>query len=159
VGREQGLTVQKSAPLRRGEGAPPLTAPALLARLFEMKRAEIESEPFPAGSGYAFVALDEVQAPRLPELKEVQDRVKADVVLEKALDKARTRAEDLRSRAASEGLDKAATALGLVRKETSGLVSRGQPFGDLGTVAAIDDAAFTLAPNTLSEPVRLPRGY
>src|SRR6185436_16597774 len=126
VGREQGLTVQKSAPLRRGEGAPPLTAPALLARLFEMKRGEVESEAFPAGSGYAFVALDEIQAPRLPELKEVQDRVKADLLLDKALEKARARAADVKSRAESDGLEKAASALGLVRKETSGLVTRDQ---------------------------------
>jgi peptidyl-prolyl cis-trans isomerase D len=159
VAREQGLTVQKSAPLRRPEGAPPLTAPALLARLFEMKPGQVEPEAFPAGSGYAFVALDEVQAPRLPELKEVQDRVKADLLLDKAQEKARARAAELKSRAEGEGLDKAAIALGLVRKETSGLVTREQPFGDLGVVPGIEEAAFALPPNTLSDPVRLPRGY
>ena len=35
----------------------------------------------------------------------------------------------------------------------------GRPFGDLGSAAALDEAAFDLAPNAVSEPVRLPRGY
>jgi peptidyl-prolyl cis-trans isomerase D len=159
VGREQGLPVQKSAPLSRGEGAAPLTSPALVGRVFEMKRGEVESEPFPVGAGYAFVALDEVQGPRAPELKEVQDRVKADLLLQKALEAARVRAADVKARADKDGLEKAALGVGLVRKETQGLVSRGQAYGDLGAAATLDEAAFNLAPNAVSEPVRLPRGY
>lgn len=159
MAREHGLTVQKSAPLRRGEAAPPLSSPALVSRAFEMKRGEGEAEPYPVGAGYAFIALDEVQQPRVPELKEVQDKAKADLQLERALELARAKAADVKVRAEKDGLEKAAAAVSLVRKETPGLVSRGQAFGDLGTAASLDDAAFALAPGVLSEPVRLPRGY
>jgi peptidyl-prolyl cis-trans isomerase D len=159
VAREHGLTVQKSAPLRRGEGAPPLTSPVLVARAFEMKRGDVEAEPYQVGAGHAFIALDEIQAPRVPELKEVQDKAKADLQLDKALELARAKAADVKLRAEKEGLEKAAAAVTLVRKETTGLVSRGQSFGDLGAAASLDDAAFALAPGVLSEPVRLPRGY
>ena len=68
----------------------------------------------------------------MPELKEVQDKVRADVIAEKAFAKARAIAADLRARAQRDGLEKAAAALGLVRKQSDALVPRGQPLGDLG---------------------------
>ena len=160
AGRQQGLTVQKSAPFARGETVPPpLSSPALAARVFELKAGQVEHEPFTVPTGYAFVALAEVQAPRLPDLKEVQDKVKADLVEERAMQAARARAAELRARAEKLGLEKAASSLGLVRKETPGLVGRGQPLGDLGTGAALEDAAFALPQGALSDPVRTSAGY
>jgi peptidyl-prolyl cis-trans isomerase D len=158
--REQGLTVQKSAPFARGETVPPpLSSPALAARVFELKPGQVEHEPFAVPTGYAFVALADVQAPRLPELKEVQDRIKAELSEEKAMAAAQARAADLSARAAKVGLDKASSSLGLVRKETPGLVGRGQPLGDLGTGTALEDAAFALPQDALSAPVRTASGY
>jgi parvulin-like peptidyl-prolyl isomerase len=46
-----------------------------------------------------------------------------------------------------------------VRKETPALVPRGQALGDMGTGAALEEAAFTLPQGALSEPVRVPSGY
>jgi peptidyl-prolyl cis-trans isomerase D len=158
--REQGLTVKKSAGFARGETAPPpLSSPMLAAHVFDLKAGQVEPEPFPVPGGYAFVALADVQAARVPALKEVQARVKADLVEEKALQSARSKASELKARAERDGLEKAASAVGLVRKETSGLVSRGQPLGDLGTGAALEEAAFTLPQGSLSDPVRTTAGY
>jgi peptidyl-prolyl cis-trans isomerase D len=157
--RPLGLQVKKSPPLVRGEAAPPLASPALVARAFELKRGETDPTPLLVGRGYAFISLDEVQPPRVPDLKEVQEKVKSDLVLEKSFERGRQMAAELRQRAESAGLDKAATALGLVRKETPGLVGRGQPIGDLGSDAALDQAAFTLPEKTLSDPLRAQAGY
>jgi peptidyl-prolyl cis-trans isomerase D len=159
AGRPAGLQVKKSPPLARGEVVPPLASPGLVARVFELKRGETEPTPLLVGRAYAFVTLDEIQPPRVPELKEVQEKVKADLVEEKSFERARAMAADLRQRAETAGLDKAATALGLVRKETPGLVGRGQPIGDLGSDAALDQAVFSLPEKTLSEPLRAPTGY
>jgi len=160
AGREQGLPVKKSAAFARSASAPPLlSSPILVARVFELKPGQVEPEPFPVSGGYAFIGLADVQAPRVPELKEVQARVKADLALEKALQAARAKAADLKARAEKEGLEKAASALGLVRKETPGLVGRGQPLGDLGTGAALEEAAFALPQGALSDPVRAASGY
>lgn len=158
--RAQGLTVQKSQPLARGATTPPLASPLLVSRAFELKPAEVEKEPFalPNG-GYAFIALAEVESSRLPELKEVAARVKADLVEEKALEKARLLAADVRARARSIGLEKAAAALKLVRKETPSLVARGQPLGDLGSGASLEDVVYALPEKALSEPLRVPAGY
>jgi peptidyl-prolyl cis-trans isomerase D len=160
AGREQGLAVKKSEPFARGEAAPaPLSSPQLAARVFELKAGQAEPEPFSIPTGYVFVALAEVRAPRVPDLKEAQARVKADLVEEKALQAARSKAAEVKTRAEKEGLEKAASALGLVRKETAGLVGRGQPLGDMGAGAALEAAAFSLPQGSLSDPVRTSNGY
>ncbi len=160
AGREQGLVMKKSAPFARGATLPPpLSSSALQARAFELKAGQVEPEPFAVPSGYVFVALAEVQPPRVPELKEVQARVKADLAEEMALQAARAKARELSGRAAKEGLEKAASSLGFVRKETPGLVGRGQPLGDLGTGSALEDAAFALPQGALSDAVRTSAGY
>jgi parvulin-like peptidyl-prolyl isomerase len=130
-----------------------------MARLFEMKTGAVEKEGFAVPRGAVFVALAEVQPSRVPELKEVQEKVKADIVEEKALAQAATLAQDLVARARKADLDKAAAAMRLVRKETPGLVGRGQPLGDLGSGAALEEAAFSLPEKQLSEPVKVASGY
>jgi peptidyl-prolyl cis-trans isomerase D len=159
VSRIEGLPVQKSAAFARGETPPPLDSPALVARAFTLERGRVEAQPFAVSAGRAFIGLPETQPSKLPELAEVQDKVKAALVRERALEKARAAAADLRARAAREGLDKAASAAGAVRKETPGLVGRGQPLGDLGTSRELEEAAYALPVQTLSEPVRTPAGY
>jgi peptidyl-prolyl cis-trans isomerase D len=157
--RDQGLGVQKSPPLERGKPVPPLASPVLLARVFELKKGEVAPEPFAVGTGYAFVALDDVQPSRIPELKDVEARVRADLVQEKALARAREAAAQVRAKAEKDGLDKAASALGLVRKETPALVGRGQPLSELGSSAALEETAYSLPEKTLSEPVRAAGGW
>ncbi len=157
--REEGLSVQKSAPLERGKPVPPLSSPVLLARVFELKKGEVATEPFAVGTGYAFVALDEIQPAHIPELKDVEARVRADLVQEKALARARELAAQVRAKAEKDGLDKAAAGLGLVRKETPALVGRGQPLAELGTSAALEETAYSLPEKTLSDPVRAAGGY
>lgn len=157
--REQGFTVQKSAPLARGDVQPPLSSPALLARAFELKKGEASHDPLPVANGYAFIAVEDIQPPRMPELKEVQDKVRADAIAEKAFAKARAIAADLRARAQRDGLETAAAAGGLVRKQSEALVPRGQPLGDLGASAAVETAVYSLPVGGLSEPVRTPAGW
>jgi peptidyl-prolyl cis-trans isomerase D len=157
--RDKGLSVQKSAPLERGKPVPPLASPALLARVFELKKGEVAPDPFAVGTGYAFVALDEIQPSRIPALGEVAARVRADLLQEKALARAREAAAQVRARAEKDGLDKTAAALGLVRKETPALVGRGQPLSELGSTAALEETAYSLPEKTLSEPVRAAGGW
>ena len=157
--REQGFTVQKSAPLARGDVQPPLASPALLARAFELKKGEVSYDPLSVANGYAFIAVEDIQTIRMPELKEVQDKVRADAIAEKAVAKARAIAADLRARAQRDGLEKAAAAGGLVRKQSDALIPRGQPLGDLGASAAVETAVYSLPVGGLSEPVRTPAGW
>jgi len=158
--KAQGLAVQSSQALARGETKPPLASAALVARAFELKRGEVEQQAFPLpNGGYAFIALADVQAPRLPELKEVQDQLRQELLQEKALERARVLAADLKARAEKQGLEKAAISLSLARKEMPSLAGRGQPLGDLGSGAALEQIAFSIPEKTFSEPVRAGSGY
>ncbi len=152
------LKVERSVPFGRGELMSPLNSQRLVARAFELQRGELEQEHFVLAQGFAFIALFEIQAPRAPDLTEAQERVRADILNDRAQERARIVANDLRARAERLGLDKAAQSLGLVRKETPSLASRGQALGDLGSSAALDQAAFDLAEKALSGPIPVPAG-
>ncbi|HXY39195.1 MAG TPA: peptidylprolyl isomerase, partial [Vicinamibacteria bacterium] len=155
----QGLTVQKTTPFARGEVPPVLASPTLVTHVFQMKPGQTEKEGFPLPQGAAFVSLLEVQPARAATLADVHDKVKAELVEEKAMAEAHALAESVKAKAASAGLDKAAVASGLVRKETPQLVGRGQALGELGTGAALDQVAFSLPEKTLSDPVRTASGW
>ncbi|HEX9187451.1 MAG TPA: SurA N-terminal domain-containing protein [Vicinamibacteria bacterium] len=157
--REQGLAVQKSAPIARGETPPVLSSPTLVARVFEMKAGQTEKEGFALPQGAAFVSLAEIQPSRGPELNDVRDKVRADLVDERAFEKARAAAGEVQAKAESLGLEKAAAALSLVRKETPALTGRGQALGDLGTGGALEATAFSLPEKALSDPVRTASGW
>ena len=157
--KTQGLTVQKSAPFARGELPPGLASPTVVARAFQLKQGEAEKEGFSLAQGAVFIALAEVQPARAPELKDVKERVRGELVDEAALARAHETAVELRAKAESAGLEKPASALQLVRKETPSLTGRGQPLGDLGTGLALEEAAFALPEKTLSAPVRTQSGW
>ncbi len=157
--KAQGLTVQRSAPIAPGETPPVLASPTLVARVFALKPGQAEKEGFALPQGAAFVSLVEIQPSRAPELKDVRERVVSDLVEEGALEQARTVAAGVKARAETLGLEKAALAASLVRKETPALTGRGQPLGDLGTGAALEEAAFSLPEKTTSDPVRASAGW
>jgi peptidyl-prolyl cis-trans isomerase D len=157
--REEGVTVQRSAPFARSEPPPPIASRALAARAFALKQGELEKGGFRVVRGTAFIALAEVQPTRLPELKEAQEKVRADLLTEKALARAEAKAREIQARATASSLEKAAAASGLVRKDTVEMVSRGQAVGDLGTSFGLDEALFSLPLKTVSDPIRVAGGY
>jgi peptidyl-prolyl cis-trans isomerase D len=157
--QKHGLTPQKSAAFARGETPDPLTAPALIARAFTLKVSEADPQGAVTRGGHAFIELAEIQAPRQPEFKEVQARVTEDLMDARTRGAARDKVNALRAQAQKDGLERAAVAAGYVRKETPGLVGREQALGDLGSSAALDEAAFGLPDATLSEPVSTPSGW
>jgi peptidyl-prolyl cis-trans isomerase D len=90
----EGLEVQQSEPFARDETPPALSSPTLVSRVFEMETGAVEEEGFSVPQGAVFVALDEIQPSRLPELDEVRDEVHDDLVEERA----RAAARDLAAR-------------------------------------------------------------
>jgi peptidyl-prolyl cis-trans isomerase D len=156
--RENGLQVQTSPPLRRGEAAPPLS-PEVVKRVFDLKPGETARDAIALNGGFAFVTLTEIKEPRAPELAEVQEKVKADATQAKAMELARARAQDLKAKAGTAGLEKAAATLGLTRKTTTAAVKRGEPMGEIPSGAALDEAAFALAPGAISDPIPVATGF
>jgi peptidyl-prolyl cis-trans isomerase D len=124
-----------------------------------MEPGAIEKEGFPLPQGAAFIALAGVEPSRLPELDEIRDDVRGDIVEETAFERAHELAGRVRERAEAIGLERAANAVGLVRKETLSPVAPGQPLGDLGTGIGLDEAAFSLPVGTHGGPVRTADGW
>jgi peptidyl-prolyl cis-trans isomerase D len=156
--KAQDLTIQKSTPFAQGQVIEPLS-PAAASKAFEMKPGQVDTEGQAVTRGHLFMSLLEVQPSRIPELKEVQEQVKADLVHEKAFEKAKARAAELKARAETAGLAGAATALGLTRKDTPSPVGHGQPWGDLGSSQLVEEAVFGLPEKALSDPLRVATGY
>ena len=157
--KAQGLAVQRSAPFAKGETPPVLSSPVLVARVFALEPGQAEKEGFALPQGAAFVSLAEVQPARAPALADARDRVRADLVDEAAFAQARAAAAAVRAKAETVGLEKAAAAAGLVRKETPALTARGQALGDLGTGGALEETAFSLPEKATSDPVRTSSGW
>jgi peptidyl-prolyl cis-trans isomerase D len=154
-----GLEVKTSEPFARGETPSVLASATVVAHVFEMEPGEIGKEGFALPQGAVFIALAGIEPSRLPELDEVRDRVRGDIVDEATFERAHELAGRVRGRAEAVGLERAATAVGLVRKETLSPVAPGQPFGDLGTGIGLDEAAFSLPVGTFSEPARTADGW
>lgn len=144
-----GLELQATAPISREETPDPLMSPTAITEAFRLKADEASLQAYPVPRGFVFVAVKEIQPSKLPTLEEVKDQLRRDVVRGKAREEAKKKAEALRSRAETEGLQKAASGLGLTRKETPQLVGRGQPLGDVAPSAALDKTVFAMPQGSL----------
>ena len=154
-----GGSVSSSPAFSAATPPEPLVSPSLAARAFALKAGETDKEGLAVNRGFAFFRVTEIKPARPAALLEVQVRVKADVLEEKALAKAREQAEQVKARADREGLDKAALGFKLVRKETPAAVGRGQAIGELGEGAPVEEAAFSLPERSFSGPVRTTAGF
>ena len=158
VATAQGLAVKKSEPLQLGKGSGVLTSPVLLSQAFELKAKETSKDGFPAGAGAAFIRLDEILPTKTPELSEVKDEVKKDLIRVMAREKARESAKALVADAERTDLAKAAIKAKLTRVETKGLVGRGQAFTEIPQSSLLEDQVFDLGEKKLSSPLDTPSG-
>jgi peptidyl-prolyl cis-trans isomerase D len=127
-------------------------SPQVTAEIFALKEGEI-SAPLRVGRGYAIAALVGRQDPSIPKLDEVKDKVRNDVLKDKAsklaADKAAAIGASLKSAA---DFAAAAKKAGLEAK-TSELVARGTALPDVGLNATVEKTAFGLAAGATSDPI------
>jgi peptidyl-prolyl cis-trans isomerase D len=152
VAKPRGLTVAESGFFARDE---PITglgmSPAVSEQAFEMNEGDV-SDAVRTPQGFAFITVTGKQDARLPTLDEVKDRVREDVVKQKALEAARQNANSIAAQLKSGNFEAAAKSAGLEVKTTD-LIARGAPVGDVGVSPAVDAAAFTLAAGSVSDPI------
>jgi peptidyl-prolyl cis-trans isomerase D len=158
VARAQGMTVQESGFFARDEpilGLGP--APEAANRAFDMKQGDVAG-PLRASRGFVFQTLVAKQDPYTPKLEEVKDRVRDEVVKQKARELSRQRAADIAAKLkGAADFDKAAKAAGLEPKTTE-LVARDAPIPDLGAAPAVEDTAFSLPLGAVSDPIATDNG-
>jgi len=128
-------------------------APGLLDNVFRLRVGDL-SAPARTDRGYVVFSVKEIQPTHPATLAEVRDRVLADYRHEKALDLAKTRAEELAKRVKSgENFATAAKALGFEVK-TSEQVSRAGSLPEAGSMKQFS-AAFKFAVGQAGDPVSL----
>src|SRR6185436_20213293 len=147
------MTVQESAFFARDEPTLALgTSPDAASRVFQMKEGEVEG-PVQTSRGFAFITLVSKQDPYVPQLAEVKERVRDEVIKQKARDLSQQKAAELAAKLKSApDFEKAAKAAGVEAKTTE-LIARDSPLPDLGVASAVEDAAFKLPVGGTSDPI------
>jgi peptidyl-prolyl cis-trans isomerase D len=151
VGKARGLPVQESGYFTRDEpiaGFGP--APEITDAAFTMKDGSV-SGPVRTARGIVFFTTTGRQATAIPKLADVKDKVRDDLVMERARELAKKRAESLASGLASN-FAAAAKSAGLEVKSTE-IVTRGTAWPDVGISPALDEAAFQQAAGTVTKPI------
>lgn len=116
------------------------------------------SKPVKTPRGFAILRLKEETAPRLPELSEVEAKVRAAVVRQKMLDGAYAEAARLkRELDGGKSLDAVAAAAGLEAQETGDFGAEGTIQG-LGAAPEVAKAALSLETGAIGGPVATPAG-
>jgi len=158
VAKSRGLVVQESGFFARDEpilGLGP--APEAANKAFDMKPNEVAG-PLRASRGFVFETMTAKQDPYVPKIEEVKDRVRDEVVKQKARDASRQKAADIAAKLKSASdFEKAAKAAG-VEAKTTDLITQDSPIPDLGNAPAVTDAAFKLSAGGVSDPVATDNG-
>jgi peptidyl-prolyl cis-trans isomerase D len=153
-----GLMVQESGFFARTESILSLgPSPEAVSRAFEMNVGEV-SGPLQSARGFAFETVVEIQPPAMPKLDEVRDRVRDEVIKQKALDLSRQKAAAVATTLkGAADFEKAAKAAG-VEPKTTDLITREAPIPDLGLAPEAMDAAFKLPAGAVSDPITTDNG-
>jgi peptidyl-prolyl cis-trans isomerase D len=149
-----GLAVQESEFFARdGQIAGLGASPEAVARAFELKPNEEAAGPLTASRGFAFITVTGTQAPYVPKLEEVTDRVRDEILKQKTRDMSRQKAADLAAKLkGAADFDRVVKAAG-VEPKTTELVTRDAPLPDLGIAPEVLDAAFALEVGAVSDPI------
>ncbi|MBZ5644929.1 MAG: peptidylprolyl isomerase [Acidobacteriia bacterium] len=128
-------------------------SPALLDTIFHQRVGDL-SAPIHTDKGYVVLSVKDIQTTHPATLAEVRDRVTGDLRREKAVELAKTRADDLAKRAkGGENFAAAAKALGLEVKSSDAITRTGN-VPDAGS-AKLFAAAFTMPAGQSGDPISL----
>ena len=150
----RGYELQESGFAARGEPILGLgLAQEVSAQAFAMEPGAVAG-PIPTPSGPAFVTVIDVQDPYIPEIDEVRDQVREDVIRKKSLALAQERAAE-----AAASLQEADDFVAAAEEAewsvgSSDLVTRGSALPEVGSSPAVEAVAFAMLPGTVSDVVQ-----
>ena len=158
VAKSRGLNVLESGFFAREEPIMGLgPAPEAAARAFDMKQDEVAG-PLRASRGVIFQTMTAKQDPYVPKVDEVKDRVRDEVLKQKARDVSKQKAAEIAAKLkGAPDFEKAAKAAG-VEAKTTDLIAAGAPIPDLGVAPAVEEAAFKLPVGAVSDPIATDNG-
>ena len=158
LAKERGLHLQDTGAFLREDPIDGLgPAPEVSAQAFQLADGAV-SPAVRVSRGWVFVTVTGKEEPRVPQLSEVRDRVREDLIRERAAEFAKTKAAEIATQLkAAPDFAAAVKKAGLEVKPTE-LITRGAPIPDLGISADVDKVAFALPQGAVSDPVSSPQG-
>jgi len=155
---ENGLKVNDSPFFQRTDPLPEFGPTSQVAsEAFQLPDGGV-SDGIRTGNATVFIALAGKEPPRDPKFDEVKERVRADVVTEKATAAARAKAGEVAAAVkAGTPLAAAAKAAGKDVRSTE-LIARNSVITDIGVSAAVDAVAFALPAGTTSDAIATENG-
>jgi peptidyl-prolyl cis-trans isomerase D len=158
VAKARGLQVQESGLFARDEPILGLGAsPEAAQRAFDIKQGDVAG-PVRTGRGFAFLTVVARQDGYVPKLDEVKDRVRDEVIKQKAREASRQKAAAVGAKLKASGdFEKAAKAAGLDPKSTE-LIARDAPLPDIGVAPGVEAVAFSLPVGAVSDPIATDNG-
>lgn len=155
---EPAVGFATTLPFGRNDSVPGIgRAPAFGEAAFALVTGAL-SEPVQVARGWAILHVDEVKAPRVPELSEVQGRVRQAVLKQKEGEIASRRLAEARGTIeGGKSLDQVAGELGVTATESQEF-GHGGAISGLGSSPALVDAAMALSENQVGGPVEVSQG-
>lgn len=158
VAKSNSLTVQESTYFAANEPIGGLgPAPEAAAQAFALEPGSV-SGAVRTGDGFVFLTVTDKQDPRLPTFDEVKDKVRDDLIGEKASALAKERAAS-----AAPTLKSASDFAGTAKKlgteaQVTDFIARGGAVPGLGASPAVDAVAFTMPAGSVSDPIETASG-
>src|SRR5688572_244280 len=159
IARELGLTVQDSGLFQREDPVPGLgVAPQVAQEAFTLADKQV-SKAVGSSRGPVFITVTEKKDPYVPKLDEVKDRVRADLIRQRATELSGERASAIAaSLKSAPNFAAAAKAQGFEARDTE-LIARNAALPDnIGVSPEVDKVAFSLPVNTVSDPIKTSDG-
>ena len=158
IAKERGFHVQDTGLFLRDEPIDGLgPAPEISSQAFTLAEGT-PTKALRVSRGWVFAVVTGKQDPYLPQLAEVQTKVRDDLTRERAAEIAKNKAAEIAaSLKAASDFTAAAKKAGLEVKTTE-LVARGSALPDIGISAEIDKVAFALPQGGVSDPIATPQG-
>jgi peptidyl-prolyl cis-trans isomerase D len=160
VAKELGVMVQESGLFQRDDPVPGLgVAPQVAAEAFTLADKQV-SKAIATSRGPVFITMTEKKDPYVPKLDEVKDRVKDDLIRQRATELSSERANAIAAALKSGGANfvSAAKAQGFEARDTE-LIARNSALPEnIGVSPEVDKVAFTLPVNAVSDPIKTSDG-
>jgi peptidyl-prolyl cis-trans isomerase D len=154
--QQHGLKVEESGFFEKDEPIMNLgPAPEITERAFTVQEGTVAG-PIRSGRGPVFFTVVGKQESRLPALADVKDRVRDDLVRERARELSKTKAASLAPQFKANFAAAAKTAK--LDPQTTELVARGTTWPGFGANAALDAAVFSLPKGGVSDPIPTENG-
>ena len=155
ISKEFALPIQETPYFGQGAAIPSIgSSPELSSKVFGLKPKEIGS-PVRVPNGFVIAQVMEIQAPRVPELTEVRAKVEQDFKASRAVDIAKSKAQEFVDKVRTgTDLEKLARSYGVSVKSSEDFTRNGT-ISELGSSAPIESFAFSANIGDVNQPVQI----